>query len=77
MEHAAAQRDGRAPHPTVRAVRGIPIYDDGIDRGDLLTVHVTNTGQRSVSVNSIELELPDGSHYPKIASVGKKRPVTS
>ena len=52
----------------VRAVRGIPIYDDGVDRGALLTVHVTNTGQRSVRVNSIELELPDGSHCPKIAT---------
>lgn len=52
----------------VRAVRGIPIYDDGIDRGDVVTVYVTNTGQRSVRVNSIELELPDGSHYPKITT---------
>ena len=51
----------------VRAVRGLPIYDDGIDRGDLVTVYATNTGQRNVTVNSIELELPDGSHYPKIA----------
>ena len=52
----------------VRAVRGIPVYDDGIHRGDLVTVYVTNTGRRSVRVNSIELELPDGSHYPKIAT---------
>lgn len=51
----------------VRAAHGIPIYNDGVDRGDMVIVSVTNIGQRSVRVNSIELELPDGSHYPKIA----------
>ena len=50
----------------VEVARGFPVYDDGIDRGDLLTVTATKVGQRTVIAKGIELELPDGHHYPKV-----------
>ena len=61
----------------VRAVRGMPVYDDGVDRGDLVSVYATNTGQRSIRVNSIELELPDGSHSLSKVRYGRVRHATS
>lgn len=50
----------------VTVARGFPVYDDGIDRGDLVIVTATNVGQRTVIAKSIELQLPDGHHYPKV-----------
>lgn len=50
----------------VTVSRGFLVYDDPIDRGDLMIVTATNVGQRTVIAKSIELELPNGHHYTKV-----------